>query len=314
MQAAPRPAALYLGCVILVTGATGFIGSEVLRRASDRGWRVRGMSRRPERAGSLARLPHVELFRGDVADPDDLDEALEGVDAVVHLVGIIQPSKRQGFRTVHVEGTRRVIEAAGRAGIARYVHMSALGVEEGRVASEYFRTKAEGEEVVRASGLEATIFRPSIVVGRESDFLARLIPVVRWSPIVPVPMPGARLQPVWVGDVAECFLQAARAPSTPETTYEIAGPEIMTLRELVETLGRATGRTRVVVPVPTVLARLGAAAAELVLPSPPITREQLNMLALESVSDDEATRLLLRDFEIEHARLADRAPAWFDAS
>lgn len=298
--------------MILVTGGTGFIGSEILRRASGRGWRVRGMARSPERSRALGRLPHVELFRGDVTDPGDLDEAMEDVDAVVHLVGIIQETKRQSFREVHVEGTRGVVEATARAGVERYVHMSALGVEAGREASEYFRTKWDAERIVAAADLDTTIFRPSTVFGEHSDFVARLAPIVRWSPVVPIPCPGAKLRPVWVGDVAECFLQAARAGSTPEPVYEVAGPEVVTLGEFVEALGRAMGKRRTVVPVPFGLARFGAAVNELVLPRPLITREQLNMLALENVPDDEALRALVRDFEIEHARLDDVAPAWYD--
>ncbi|HET7691606.1 MAG TPA: SDR family NAD(P)-dependent oxidoreductase, partial [Gemmatimonadota bacterium] len=185
--------------MILVTGATGFIGSEILRRASKRGWRVRGLARHPDRAEELGRLPHVELFRGDVTEPDDLDEAMESVTAVIHLVGIIAPSRGQTFDAVHVGGTQAVLEAAARAGVQRYVHMSALGAPEARDATDYFRTKWEAEEAVRESGRSATIFRPSIVFGRDSDLFRPLARAVRLSPAIPLPGGGRqRLQPAWV--------------------------------------------------------------------------------------------------------------------
>jgi len=300
--------------MILVTGATGFVGSEVIRRASKRGWRVRGLARRPDRAETLGRLPHVELFRGDVTEAADLDEALEGVTAVVHLVGIITATKEQGFEEVHVGGTRAVLEAAARAGVPRFVHMSALGVVEGRDVTEYFRTKWEAEEAVRASGLSTTIFRPSTIFGKDSEFFALLAKMLRWSPGV-LPLPGGgrqRLQPVWVGDVAECFLQAARMERSPEEVYDVGGPETLELRDVVATMARAIGRRHpAIVPLPmTPLAAL-AGLAEKLIPALPVTEDQLKMLQIGSVTSPDAAKALRRDFEIEHARLSEKAPEWF---
>jgi len=151
--------------VILVTGATGFIGSEILRRASRRGWRVRGLARHPDRAEALGRLPHVELYRGDVTEPDDLDEAMEGVAAVVHLVGIIVPTREQGFEEVHVGGTCAALEAAARAGVPRFVHMSALGAPGGRDATPYFRTKWQAAKALQDSSNDCrrTSFRDRVL-------------------------------------------------------------------------------------------------------------------------------------------------------
>ena len=301
--------------MILVTGATGFVGAEILRRASRRGWRVRGLARHPEKAEPLGRLPHVELFRADVDDAPELDEAMADVDAVVHLVGIIAPTREQGFEEVHVAGTRNVLEAARRAGIRRFVHMSALGVERGRGLTAYFDTKWRAEEAVREAarehGVAATIFRPSLIFGPDDEFFNRLARVVRWSPVVPLPGGGEqRFQPVWVGDVAECFLQAARAASTPRETYEVGGLEVLTLREIAQVLAEILGKRRAVVSLPVAPLRLAAGAAERILAEPPITRDQLKMLAVPSVVEPEMLKALTRDFEIEHARLAKKAPEW----
>ena len=297
--------------MILVTGATGFIGAGILRRASRRGWRVRGLARHPERAEPLGRLPNVELFRGDVSRPDELDEALQGVEVVIHLVGIIQESSAQSYEDAHVTGTRNVVEATSRAGIRRYVHMSALGVEAGREVSDYYRTKWRAEEIVRGAGLDSTIFRPSLVFGRDDDFFNRLVRMIRWSPVVPLPAGGrSRFQPVWIGDVAECFLQATRMERTPEPVYDVAGPEVMTLKEIAGTLMELTRHRRPVVSLPVAPLRAAAATLEAALATPPVTRDQLRMLAIDNVSDRAGQQALRRDFEIEHARLAEKAAAW----
>ena len=301
--------------MILVTGATGFVGAEILRRASRRGWRVRGLARHPEKAEALGRLPHVELFRGDVNDPPELGEAMEDVATVIHLVGIIVPTRHQGFEEVHVDGTRNVLDAASRAGIRRLVHMSALGVERGRGLTAYFDTKWRAEEMVREAagkgGLAATVFRPSLIYGPDDRFFNQLARAVKWSPVVPLPGGGRqRFQPVWVGDVAECFLQAARAESTPRQTYEVGGPEVLTLREIVGVLGGILGKRRAVASLPVAPLRLAAGVAERVFSKPPITRDQLKMLEVPSVVDPEGLRALTRDFEIDHARLGQKAPEW----
>ncbi|MDX1660245.1 MAG: complex I NDUFA9 subunit family protein [Gemmatimonadota bacterium] len=299
--------------MILVTGATGFIGSEILRRGSRRGWRIRGLSRHPDRAEALGRLPHVELFRGDVSTPADLEEAMEGVAAVVHLVGIIHEGN-QSFEEAHVQGTRRVLEAARSAGVERYVHMSALGAEQGRGLTDYFDTKWRAEELVRDAPLEATIFRPSVVFGPDDEFTNRLATIAKWSPVVFLPGGGKqRMQPIWVGDVAECFLQAARMEASPRETYEMGGPEVLTVADMVRVLLDAMGRSRrPVAPVPVGVASIGAAVMESAPGDPLVTRAQLKMLEIESVPEEESLRALIRDFEFEHARLAEKAPAWLN--
>ena len=259
-------------------------------------------------------MPHVELFRGDVSDPDDLDEALEGVKVVIHLVGIIVATRDQSFERAHVVGTKTVLEAITRAGVRRYVHMSALGVEAGRGLSEYYRTKWAAEQVVRASDVDATVFRPSVIFGPGDDFVNQLARVIRLSPVVPLPGGGTtRFQPVWVGDVAECFLQAARMGSTPRPVYDVVGPEIVSLREIVIQLANAMDRRRKTMAVPIGPLRVGAAIAERILPRAPLTRDQLAMLARDNTADPESVARLLQDFEIEHAGLQEKLPGWLIA-
>lgn len=298
--------------MIAVTGATGFIGAEIVRRASRAGTPVRGIARSPDRAEGLAALPGVELLEGDVVTGEGLDRVFDGADAVVHLVGIIVETKRQTYEEVHVRGTGNVLAAARAAGIRRFVHMSALGAEAGRDVTDYFRTKWEAERAVRESGLETTVFRPSVVFGPGDDFTNRLAPLVRWSPVVALPGGGRfRLQPVWVGDVAECFLQAARANATDRPVYDVGGPEVMTLADMIQTMARAMGRRRrTIVPLPLPLARLGAAVLEALPTEPFVTRAQLAMLELESVVDPDGVRALTGAFDLQHARFGDKAPEW----
>lgn len=204
-----------------------------------------------------------------------------------------------------------MLEAAGRAGVRRVVHMSALGAVEGRDLSEYFRTKWKAEEAVRSCGMDTTIFRPSLVFGREDEFFNRLAVSVRWSPVVPLPGRGeTQFQPVWVGDVAECFLQAARMEQTAEPEYDVAGPEVLSFEGIVQALMSAMGKRRAVAPIPLTLVRAAATVAEALLPRPPVTRDQLAMLGFDNVSTEGAVAALLRDFEIEHPRLADKSSEW----
>jgi NADH dehydrogenase len=212
---------------------------------------------------------------------------MAGCDAVIHLVGIIREQRAENvtFERVHTEGTRHVLEAAKAAGIRRYLHMSALGTRRG-AASRYHRTKWAAEEAVRASELEWTIFRPSIIYGRGDGFVTLLASMIRRLPAVPVIGSGRqRLQPVPVEQVASGFVGALELPATAGQTYEVGGPEAVTMVELLDLIGRALGRRRVLkVHVP-----LGAMTplARLLHPLPgfPVTPDQLLMLGEDSVCD-----------------------------
>ncbi|MFA5567069.1 MAG: complex I NDUFA9 subunit family protein [Trueperaceae bacterium] len=266
---------------VLVTGANGFVGGYVCRALVGAGCQVTGLSRKSD-----ARLPtDVTALTGDVTSGDGLGRAMTGIDAVVHLVGIIQERGSQTFERVHVEGTRNVIEAATAAGVSRLVHMSALGagLDSG---SGYQRTKARAEELVRVSGLAWTIMRPSLIFGVGDDFFGgTLRQLVRLPPVVPVVGTGGYpFRPVYAGDVATAFLRALERHGVAGQVFDLAGPNEYTLRELLLLVRGALGSRKPLVNVPLPLMRMGVALFGL-LPNPPITRDQFLMLLAGNTGD-----------------------------
>ena len=287
---------------VFITGATGFVGHAVLQRLCAAGHVVRCLVRRGSE-GRLRGLGAIARIEGDVLTRRGLEEDMAGCDAVIHLVGIIREHRAANvtFERVHVEGTRNVLEAAKAAGVQRYLHMSALGTRPG-AASRYHRTKWAAEEAVRASGLGWTIFRPSIIYGRGDGFVTLLASMVRRLPIVPVIGSGRqRLQPIGVEQVAAGFAEALERPATIKQTYEVGGPEAVTMLELLDLIGRALGRRRVrKVHVPL---RAMTPVARLLHPLPgfPVTPDQLLMLGEDSVCDP---RPFFDAFQLEPVPLA----------
>jgi NADH dehydrogenase len=263
---------------VLVTGGTGFVGPKVVHalRAEERPVRV--LARKPERQDQL-RAWGCEIVAGDMTDAASLRRALEGCEAVVHLVALLLGSPA-AFERVMVQGTRDLVAAAEEAGVRRFVLMSALGTSErAKDVSPYFRAKWEEEQAVEQSGLEHTTFRPSFIFGRDGGVLGNLIRLVRWSPVTPVV--GTReLQPIWVEDVAAYFARALEIGAKGNGTWELGGPDRLTWEELNERLRRVMGRRRLAFRMPTGLVKAGASAAELL---PPLrgARSGVEMLELE---------------------------------
>ncbi|HVL49208.1 MAG TPA: complex I NDUFA9 subunit family protein [Candidatus Thermoplasmatota archaeon] len=253
---------------VFVTGGTGFVGPSILDAILARGHRVTALvHRQPPPA-----RPGLSTAKGDVARGELPD--LAGHDAVVHLVGIIdeKPSKGLTFERLHVEATRHVVEAAKRVGIRRFLHMSANGAD--LALTPYQRTKLAAEQVVKDAGLDATIFRPSFIAGPGEGFHAKLAPVIRYAPVVPVLGGGsAVMQPVAAGDVGLAFAKALDEPVAVGKTYCVAGPETLTFRQYLERLAKLMGRKRAYAPVPE-----GLALAMAKLPGFPATPDQLRML------------------------------------
>ena len=233
---------------VLVTGGTGFIGARVCRALLARGW----MPRLLVREGSEGKIPldvrrRCRITLGDVTDPEAVINAAQSTDAIVHLVGIIREFPKKGitFEKLHVAATHNAIEAARFWKIPRIVHMSALGAKAGSPVA-YFDTKGRAEEMVRSSGLEWTVFRPSVVFGEGDGFLSTVTEVVSKAPVVPVPGDGRyELQPVWVGDVARGFAEALSKPESVGRAFDVGGNERYRYDALLDEVGASCGRPNV---------------------------------------------------------------------
>lgn len=272
--------------MILVTGGTGFVGSHIVRWLVSDQREVRLLVRDPERVSAEA-AGRVEEFVGDVRLPETLPSAFAGVDQVINLVGIIRETEDSKFEMMHTEATRHVVETARAAGARRLVHMSALGTRPD-APSRYHQTKWEAETLVRESGLDWTIFRPSIIVGQpgDRDFVAQLMDMIRRDSVIKIPGDGTtRMQPVSVDDVAASFLKALDDPATISQTYELAGPEIMTIEEVYDLLAQAMQIHKPKLHAPFWLLRPAAAVMQALLPNPPLTVDQALMLEEDSVCD-----------------------------
>ncbi|MPY65943.1 complex I NDUFA9 subunit family protein [Deinococcus sp. SDU3-2] len=284
---------------ILVTGASGFVGKAVVAELVRRGRTVAAGSRR---GTDLPGAPGVRL---DVTDPASVLRAVAEVqpDALVHLVGIIAEEGEQTFARVHLEGTRHVLAAAPRP--VRYLHMSALGADEAS-GSGYSRSKAQAEALVRESGLDWTIFRPSLIFGPGDDFFGRVLrDLVSTAPVVPQIGDGKfPFRPVSVEDVALAFAEALERPDTVGETYELTGPQEYTFRELLELELGALGKRKPIVPVPLPLMDLMVPAMG-ILPKPPITRDQYAMLKAGNTAPPERAR---DAFGLPMRRLPDALP------
>ena len=268
--------------MILVTGATGFVGSHLVKRLRKEGLKVRALTRTPAKAQSLADLG-AEVVPGEIADLASLETAAKGCDKIVHLVGIIQEGRGFTFRSVHVEGTRNVLDAAKKAGIGHFVYQSAVGSREG-AKSQYHRTKWEAENLVRASGIPYTILRPSLIYGPGDLFTIRISEMIKVSPVLPVIGTGrSKIQPVFIDDVVECLRKIVTSESFINKIYEIGGPDELTYEEVTKAIAAAMGVDRPVVHMPLFFMRTMAMVAETVLSKPPVTTDQLIMLQEDNV-------------------------------
>jgi NADH dehydrogenase len=268
---------------VCMIGGSGFVGSAIADQLTTAGKRVRVITRSRPNAMKLAVLPTLEIAVADVHDPAALRRAFEGMDAVVNLCGILHETRRQRFEGCHVELPRKVAEAAHACGVRHLLHMSALGASPD-APSEYLRSKGRGEVALRqAAGiLPITIFRPSVIFGSGDRFLNLFAALAR-LPVLPLAAARARFQPVWVEDVARCFAGALGDPRTFGQTYELAGPRIYTLAELVAFAAATAGRKTRIVPLPAALASAQAFTFEH-LPGKLMTRDNLRSMSVDNVS------------------------------
>lgn len=263
--------------MILVTGASGFVGRHVVRALAAAGERVRALVRDAHGAAALDDLD-CELAHGDMTDEASLRAATEGCTCVVHLVAILA-GKPADFERVMTRGTRSLLEAAGDAGVTRFVQMSALGTsEQTKDTVPYYRAKWDAEEAVRASGLGHAILRPSFVFANDGGALQQFARIARLAPLTPVIGAGTqRLQPIWADDLARAVTLAVG--SDDDLLVELGGPDVVDWNEFWSRLKAALGTRRPALHLPLWMMRPPAVLLEL-LPHPPVTRDQLRMLEL----------------------------------
>jgi uncharacterized protein YbjT (DUF2867 family) len=280
--------------VIFVTGGTGFIGPRVVHALRELDQPVRALVRDPGgRAATTLAAWGAELVKGDMTDRESLHRAVEGSEAVVHLVAIRQGGDEQ-FRRVMEDGTRELVAAAKEAGVKRFVLMSALGTsEETKDLVPYYHAKWEEEQTVSRSGLEHVIFRPSFVFARDGGILPTFRRLARLTPVTPIIGSGEqRIQPIWIEDVAAYFAQSVDKAEAANRTFELGGPDAVSWNEFWAGLKRALGQRRPSVHVPMVLMRANALVTERLPGNIPLTRDLLTMLELGDnvVSNDDAVR------------------------
>src|SRR5712671_6810530 len=270
------------GC-ITVFGGTGFIGRHLVALLLRGGATVRVAVRHPgrvEMAAEPAKAP--EIVQADILDDTSVGSAIAGAHAVFNLVGILTETARQTYRAIHVEGARRVALAAQRHGVVRLIHISALGASPISPAISD-RTKAEGEEAVRAVFPQATIVRPSLVFGEDDHFFTRFAAMIKSSPVLPLIGGGTtKFQPVFVHDMTAGLLELLKHPETAGKTYEFGGPQVYSFKVLLQLLQTALNQQRVLIPIPFALAEMQAGLLEL-FPNPPLTRDQVRLLKTDKV-------------------------------
>lgn len=272
---------------VAVTGASGFLGRTVTALLTERGHAVRALiSQRPGAERELLNGgARVEVRRADVRKAETLRGAFDGVEAVVHTVAI-PTERRQRFAEVNVAGVAHVVAEARRAGVGRIVHISAIGADPAS-PYPYLRTKGEGQALVTGSGISHVVLRPSLMFGKGDDFFPRLAFTLLF-PIVPVPGDGkARFQPVHVEDVARAIAAALERPAVTGV-HEIGGPEPVTYDDMLAETMRATGKRRPTLHLPVPLMKPPAVLMGLVMPDPPVTVQQLDLLAVENTPHQNA--------------------------
>jgi uncharacterized protein YbjT (DUF2867 family) len=284
---------------VCVLGGTGFVGTELVRRLALAGHWVRVPTRNPEHAMRLRVLDTVELRPANVHEPRVLSQLFANCDAVVNLVGILNPTRRASFEVVHVELAAKVMAAARTAGVRRVLHMSALGADP-HAPSRYLRSKAAAEARLRElphpelphADPEVTIFRPSVIFGPADTLTNRFASLLRLSGgLLPLARAAARFAPVSVFDVAEAFLRAMKSPASAGQTYELCGPDVVTLADIVR-VSAAAARVRChILPLPDVLARLQGLVLGL-LPGKPFTLDNFRSLTVDAVCREDGCRRL----------------------
>jgi NADH dehydrogenase len=295
---------------ILVVGGTGFIGSQVVARLAAQGRKILLATRRYENAKHLITLPGLEVVETRLDTEKAVGELLVRgssagkIDACMNLVGILhgrageaQDPYGPDFSRVHVELPQRLALACQEQGVKRLLHLSALGVNDGgkkTLPSRYLRSKAASEQVVRQTlGLQTTVIRSSVVFGENDNFLNMFARLLAAAPFVPLAGANVRFQPVYVGDLADIIVAALEEPGAMDRIWEIGGPQVFTLKQLFQVMGRISGHERLIVGLPTPLAYLQAAVMEFLPGRPLMSRDNLDSMSIDNILSDAGNERLL---------------------
>jgi NADH dehydrogenase len=299
--------------LITIFGGSGFVGRHLVRALAKRHYRIRVAVRRPDLAGHLqplGRVGQIHAVQANLRNSASIEAAVRDADIVINLVGILFERGRQRFDIVQSFGAEQVALAAAAHG-ARMIHVSAIGANENS-QSAYARSKAMGEKAVLAARPAAVIFRPSTIFGPEDQFFNRFAALARMSPVLPLIGGGEqRFQPVFVGDVAEAIARAVEDKAQAGQTYELGGPEVMTLKQVFEYVLETIQRKRLLIPVPFGLMNLQAQALQF-LPKPPLTPDQVELLRADCVVSEQSERndLTLQGLGIEPTAVEAIVPSY----
>jgi len=271
---------------VLVLGGSGFVGRHVCEQLTRLGWQITVPTRRAVNAASVQSLPGLTVIEASVHQEADLARLMPGHDAVVNLVAVLHGNEER-FEQVHVQLSGKIASAMKKAGVQRLVHVSALGADP-QGPSMYQRSKARGETVLHNAGLQLTILRPSVIFGAEDKFLNLFADLQAVAPFMPLAGSGTRFAPVWVADVARAVAVCLQKPDTIGQTYELCGPDVLTLGELVKKAGQWAGvnhgRGRPVVGLPMWVGWLQAAAMEMAPGEPLMSRDNLASMKVDNVA------------------------------
>jgi NADH dehydrogenase len=302
-----------LDTLVTVFGGSGFLGRNVVRALCKRDYRIRVAVRRPELAGHLqplGKVGQIHAVQANLRYPASVEAAMRDSHIAINLVGILTESGAQSFDAVQLEGAETVAKAASAVG-ARVIHVSAIGADE-QSASGYARTKALGEKAVLAAAPEATIMRPSLMFGPEDQFTNRFAALARISPVLPLVGGDTRMQPVYVGDVAAAVAGAVDGKTKAGATYELGGPEVLTMREIMKIILEITDRERPLLPMPFGLAKFEAAFLQFAPGALKLTPDQVELLRIDNVVSEaaKAAGLTLEGLDIAPDSLEAIAPQY----
>jgi NADH dehydrogenase len=273
---------------VCVLGGSGFVGTHLVAALAREGWRITVPTRDPARAGHIAMIPSLRLVAADVHDPAALADLCAGQQAAVNLVGILNERGRdgRGFQHAHADLARKLVDACRRQRVDRLVQVSALNADAENGPSHYLRSKGRAERIVREESgpdLRWTIFQPSVIFGPGDDFVNRFARLLRALPLAfPLARPGARFAPVWVDDVVAAILRALADEATAGETYELGGPDVLSLREIVVMVRDRLRLRRAIIGIPDFAARLQAAIFDFV-PGKPFSTDNYRSLTVDSV-------------------------------